>query len=269
MSATFVAVQKTRERCAVARADSIDMHIIIPARYRSTRLPGKPLADVAGKPLIERVYDRARESGADRITIATDDDRVGAAARRFGANVCMTSETHRSGTDRIGEAIVKLGIGPDEIVVNLQGDEPLMPPALIRDVTQTLERRRDTIVATACHAIADAESLTNPNVVKVVCDDEGYALYFSRAPIPWQRDRVASVPIRALRHIGLYAYRAGFVARYCAWRPCLLEEVEQLEQLRVLWYGERIAVWVADEAPPSGVDTPEDLERVRAYFSKK
>lgn len=247
------------------------MHIVIPARYRSTRLPGKPLADVAGKPLIERVYECARESGAHSITIATDDDRIRAAAQRFGANVCMTSDAHLSGTDRIGEAIAKLGIGPEEIVVNLQGDEPLMPPALIRRVAETLERRRDAVVATACHAIADVESLSNPNLVKVVCDGEGYALYFSRAPIPWPRERMAnasSAPIRAFRHIGLYAYRAGFVARYCAWGPCPLEEAEQLEQLRVLWHGERIAVCVTEAAPPSGVDTPEDLERVRAHFSK-
>jgi 3-deoxy-manno-octulosonate cytidylyltransferase (CMP-KDO synthetase) len=250
------------------------MHIVIPARYRSTRLPGKALADVAGKTLLERVYERARESGAHSITIATDDERIRAVAQRFGASVCMTSDAHPSGTDRIGEAIAKLGIGPEEIVVNLQGDEPLVPPALIRRVVETLVSHRDASVATACHPIADVETLTNPNAVKVVCDSNGYALYFSRAPIPWPRDRMAQAspsraPICAFHHVGLFAYRAGFVARYCAWRPCPPEEAEQLEQLRVLWYGERIAVCVTEDALPNGVDTPEDLERVRAHFLEK
>lgn len=245
------------------------MHIIIPARYHSTRLPGKPLADVGGKPLLERVYERARASGAQNVVIATDDDRIRRAAENFGATVCMTAAAHASGTDRIGEAVTKLGLSEHEIVVNLQGDEPLMPPALIRRVAETLANRADAVVATACHPITDAETLNNPNAVKVVCDGDGYALYFSRAPIPWPRARMAGArdaPIRALRHIGLYAYRAGFIARFCAWGPCPMEEAEQLEQLRVLWHGERIAIYVAEEAPPNGVDTPEDLERVREHF---
>lgn len=248
------------------------MHIIIPARYASSRLPGKPLADVAGKPLIERVYERAHASGARSVTVATDDERIARAARGFGAQVCITSSEHRSGTDRIGEAIRKLGLGPDEIVVNLQGDEPLMPAALMRQVATLLDHNRDAAMATACHTISDVETLRNPNAVKVVIDVHGYALYFSRAPIPWPRDRMqgdAGVPIRAARHIGIYAYRAGFVARFCGWEPCPLEEAEQLEQLRVLWYGERIAVHTTNDAPPSGVDTSEDLERVRRYFSEK
>jgi 3-deoxy-manno-octulosonate cytidylyltransferase (CMP-KDO synthetase) len=245
------------------------MHIIIPARYASSRLPGKPLADVAGKTLIERVYDRARASGARSVTVATDDARIAETARAFGAQVCMTATTHPSGTDRIGEAIRLLGLGPEEIVVNLQGDEPLMPPGLIRSVAALLERDRNAVMATACHPISDMETLRNPNTAKVVCDVNGYALYFSRAPIPWPRDRMSgdiSAPIRAARHIGLYAYRAGFVARYCAWEPCALEEEEKLEQLRVLWHGERIAVHVTDDAPPNGVDTPEDLAHVRKHF---
>lgn len=248
------------------------MHIIIPARYQSTRLPGKPLADVAGKTLLERVYERARESGATTITIATDDERIRAAAQAFGASVCMTAASHRSGTDRIGEAITKLGLGPEDVVVNLQGDEPLMSPALIRQVADTLAGRREAAVATACHPFSDIETLQNPSAVKVVCDSDGYALYFSRAPIPWPRDRMARAgnqPVRAMRHIGLYAYRAGFVARYCAWAPCALEEAEQLEQLRVLWHGERIVVCVAEELPGGGVDTAEDLERARRQFSEK
>jgi 3-deoxy-manno-octulosonate cytidylyltransferase (CMP-KDO synthetase) len=248
------------------------MHIIIPARYASTRLPGKPLADVAGKPLIQRVYECAVKSGAHDITVATDDDRIRAAAERFGARVCMTSGEHRSGTDRLAEVIEKLAIPPDEIVVNLQGDEPLMPPALIRQVADALASHADAAVATACHAIADNSELINPNVVKVVFDAKGYALYFSRAAIPWPRDMMignSDKPIRAYRHIGLYAYRAGFVRRYAAWPACQLEQVEQLEQLRVLWHGERIAVCESRELPGPGVDTVEDLERVRKYFSSK
>jgi 3-deoxy-manno-octulosonate cytidylyltransferase (CMP-KDO synthetase) len=246
------------------------MHIIIPARYASTRLPGKPLADVAGKPLIQRVYECAAESGATTITIATDDERIRATAERFGARVCMTSPNHLSGTDRLAEAIDKLAIGADEIVVNLQGDEPLMPTALIQDVAGKLAAHPAAVVSTACHAIHDRESIVNPNVVKVVCDANGYALYFSRAVIPWPRDVMAansSAPMKALRHIGLYAYRAGFVRRYASWSVCPPEEAEQLEQLRVLWHGERIVVHETHQMPEAGVDTPEDLERVRKHFA--
>jgi len=247
------------------------MHIIIPARYASSRLPGKPLADVAGRPLIQRVHECAARAGASAITIATDDDRIRAAAETFGAHVCMTSPTHRSGTDRLAEVIQKLAIETDEIVVNLQGDEPQMPPALIRDVAQKLERHPDAPVATACHAIHDRDTMMNPNVVKVVCDARGYALYFSRAAIPWPREAMAggSGAFYAQRHIGLYAYRAGFVRRYAAWPVCPPEEAEQLEQLRVLWHGERIVVHEARELPEAGVDTPEDLERVRQHFRSK
>ncbi|MBI3569674.1 MAG: 3-deoxy-manno-octulosonate cytidylyltransferase [Gammaproteobacteria bacterium] len=245
------------------------MHIIIPARYASTRLPGKALADVAGKPLIQRVHDCAVKSGAARIVVATDDARIRAAAEGFGARVVMTSAEHRSGTDRLAEVIEKLGIGAEEIVVNLQGDEPLMPPELIREVAEKLASHKEAQVATACHAIHDRETLINPNVVKVVCDAKGHALYFSRAAIPWPREIMAGKggsAINAMRHIGLYAYRAGFVRRYASWPPCPPEEAEQLEQLRVLWHGERIVVHEAREMPEAGVDTPEDLERVRKIF---
>ena len=243
------------------------MHIIIPARYASTRLPGKPLLDIAGLPMIARVVDCARASGARRVVVATDDERIRAAVLAHGAEVVMTQSTHVSGTDRLAEAIALLDLGEDEIVVNLQGDEPLMPPRLIRDVADLLTTHPTAVMATACHAITQREEFLNPNVVKVVTDRSGYALYFSRAPIPWPRDAMSShAPIKAFRHIGLYAYRAGFVARYAAWPACPLETTEALEQLRVLWHGEKIAVLEAEAAPPVGVDTPGDLERVRKFF---
>ena len=248
------------------------MHIIIPARYASTRLSGKPLLDVAGKPLIQRVYDCAVSSGAAAITIATDDERIRAAAEKFGARVCMTSAAHRSGTDRLAEVIEKFSIADNEIVVNLQGDEPLMPANLIRELADTLKQHTDAMVATACHRIQDRATLLNPNVVKVVRDAKNYALYFSRAPIPWPRDDMAgaqTAPIEAQHHIGLYAYRAGFVRRYAAWPPCPPEVAEQLEQLRVLWHGERIIVHEVPAMPQAGVDTPEDLARVRRIFQNR
>lgn len=248
------------------------MYVIIPARYASTRLPGKPLQDILGKTLIERVHDCARESGAARVVVATDDARIRDTVQGFGGEVCMTRADHASGTDRIAEVIATLGIGPDEIVLNLQGDEPLMPPALMRQVADTLAARPDAVMATASHAIHDLESFRNPNVVKVVTDQRGYALYFSRAPIPWPRDALSAgtpATVNAQRHIGLYAYRAGFVGRYAAWPACPLENLEALEQLRVLWHGERIVVCEAAAAPAAGVDTPEDLARVRAWFQDR
>ena len=247
------------------------MHIIIPARFASTRLPGKPLADVAGKPLIQHVHDCAMKSGATQVVIATDDERIRAVAEKFGARAVMTSTKHRSGTDRLAEVVGKLGIDAGDVVVNLQGDEPLMPPELIREVASMLAKHDDAVVATACHAIHDRATLDNPNVVKVVCNEKGYALYFSRAAIPWPRELTSGKgggDIRAFRHIGLYAYRAGFVSRYASWPPCPPEEAEQLEQLRVLWHGERIVVHETRAMPEAGVDTPEDLERVRKYYQE-
>ena len=245
------------------------MHIIIPARYASTRLPGKPLLDIAGQPMIARVVECARASGAQRVVVATDDERIRDAVTSFGAEVVMTRADHLSGTDRLAEAITLLDLDDDEIVVNLQGDEPLMPALLIRQVAALLVARPAAVMATACNAITRREDFLNPNAVKVVTDREGHALYFSRAPIPWPRDIMSgasTAPIKAFRHIGLYAYRAGFVARYAAWPACPLEISESLEQLRVLWQGEKIAVVEAEEAPAAGVDTPEDLERVRALL---
>lgn len=246
------------------------MHIIIPARYASTRLPGKPLLDIAGKPMIVRVVECAQASGAERVVVATDDARIYDAVMTFGAEAVMTRADHPSGTDRLAEALDKLRLKDDAIVVNLQGDEPLMPPRLVRAVAELLAARPAAMMATACHAIASREEFLNPNVVKVVTDHEGCALYFSRAPIPWPRDVMlgqSTMPLKAFRHIGLYAYRAGFVARYAGWPACPLESTESLEQLRVLWHGKKIAVLEAEEAPAAGVDTPEDLERVRKYFS--
>lgn len=245
------------------------MIVVIPARYASTRLPGKPLLDIAGQPMVVRVMERARQSGAERIVVATDDARIYDTVLAFGAEAVMTRADHPSGTDRLAETIALLGLPDDAIVMNVQGDEPLMPPALIRQVADALVIHPSASMATACHVITRREDFTNPNIVKVVTDQEGMALYFSRAPIPWPRDAMqekSTAPVKALRHIGIYAYRAGFVTRYAQWPACPLEQTESLEQLRALWQGEKIAVVEADEAPTAGVDTPEDLERVRQIF---
>lgn len=247
--------------------------VLVPARYASTRLPGKPLADIAGKPMVVRVADRARESGADRVVIATDDERVMAAARAHGVEALMTRADHPTGTDRLAEAAALLGLSPDAIVVNVQGDEPLLEPALIRRMAELLARHADASIATACHPIDDAAEAFNTNVVKVVRDANGYALYFSRAPIPWARDAFAAsrealpegLPI--LRHYGLYAYRVAFLARFPELAPAPIERFEALEQLRALWHGHRIVVDLTMGTPAPGVDTPEDLERVRAIYA--
>jgi 3-deoxy-manno-octulosonate cytidylyltransferase (CMP-KDO synthetase) len=247
------------------------MNVIIPARYDSERLPGKPLRMIAGKPLLQHVHEVALASGAENIVIATDDERIRTAALGFGAHVCMTSREHRSGTERIAEVVRVLALADSEIIVNLQGDEPLMPPALIVTVAEALATHPQAAVATVRHAIDDEAAMLDPNIVKVVCDADGFALYFSRAPIPWRRDtgtRAHGESIGAFRHIGLYAYRAGFVSRYAAWEPCALEQIERLEQLRALWYGERIIVCDAPQLPGPGVDTPEGLERVRKIIEK-
>ncbi|HAS64511.1 MAG TPA: 3-deoxy-manno-octulosonate cytidylyltransferase [Vibrio sp.] len=243
--------------------------VVIPARYQSTRLPGKPLADIAGKPMIQWVYEQSIQAGADNVIIATDDERVEKAAKAFGAQVCMTSPDHESGTERLAEVVKLMGIADDQIIVNVQGDEPLIPPTIIAQVADNLANSQAPM-ATLAVEITDEAEVFNPNAVKVLTDKDGYAMYFSRATIPWDRDNFANnntVAQPLLRHIGIYAYRAGFINTYINWQPSALEKIECLEQLRVLWYGEKIHVAVAKEAPAAGVDTPEDLEAVRAILA--
>ncbi|HBZ16275.1 3-deoxy-manno-octulosonate cytidylyltransferase [Pantoea sp. NPDC088449] len=239
---------------------------IIPARFASTRLPGKPLVDIQGKPMVLHVMERARESGADRVIVATDHPDVAAVVTAAGGEVCMTRVDHQSGTERLAEVVEKYQFADDTIIVNVQGDEPMIPAEIVRQVATNLAQS-EAGMATLAVPIIDAEEAFNPNAVKVVMDAKGYALYFSRATIPWDRERYArsreQIGDTLLRHIGIYAYRAGFIRRYIAWEPCPLEHIELLEQLRVLWYGEKIHVAVAKAIPSVGVDTPEDLERVR------
>jgi len=247
--------------------------VLIPARYASTRFPGKPLADLGGKPMVVRVAERARAAGADRVAVATDDARIAAAVEAHGYAVCMTRSDHPTGTDRLAEAALQMGLGDDAIVVNVQGDEPLLEPGLIRAMAATLAARPDAAIATACHAIADPAEAFSPHVVKVVLDHAGYALYFSRATIPWARDAFAAgrdalpAGLPLYRHYGLYAYRVGFLRAFPSLAPAPIERFEALEQLRALWHGYRIAVEVTTGTPAPGVDTPEDLERVRALFA--
>ena len=248
--------------------------VVIPARYGSTRLPGKPLREIAGKPMIQHVFERALQSDADQVVIATDDSRIVEASRVFGAEVCMTSGAHRSGTDRIEEVISLLGWGDETIVVNLQGDEPTMPPALLNQVASDMAGHRDAVVTTLSAPVTEREMLFDPHVVKVITDKLGYAIYFSRSPIPWHRDEFMQASSRLpqgvgfFRHIGLYAYRADFLHRYVGWPPSPIEQAESLEQLRVLWQGERIHVSVAHELPSHGVDTQCDLEKSEALLSR-
>ncbi|EJG1162035.1 3-deoxy-manno-octulosonate cytidylyltransferase [Vibrio parahaemolyticus] len=246
--------------------------VVIPARYSSSRLPGKPLADIGGKPMVQWVYEQAMQAGADDVIIATDDERVSAAVEKFGGKVCMTSPNHESGTERLAEVVDKMAIPADHIIVNVQGDEPLVPPVIIRQVADNLAAS-DAPMATLAVEIESEDEAFNSNAVKVVADERGYAMYFSRATIPWDRDNFAkqdkAIVNPLMRHIGIYAYRAGFINTYVNWAPSALEQIECLEQLRVLWYGEKIHVAVAKEAPAAGVDTPEDLEAVRAIVAKK
>ena len=246
--------------------------VVIPARYASTRLPGKPLLDIAGKPMIRHVWERATASAARRVVIATDDARIRDAARDFGAEVCMTAASHPSGTDRLQEAVAALGLPDEAIVVNVQGDEPLIPPAVVDQVAANLSRETDCGMATLCEPLEQVELFLDPNVVKLVRDARSRAIYFSRAPIPWPRDAFARersrLPegFRPLRHIGIYAYRVGFLHRFVGWPMGVLEACESLEQLRALENGTGIHVAEACAAIPAGVDTPADLERVAALL---
>ncbi len=254
----------------------MSFHVVIPARWASTRLPGKPLADIAGRPMVVRVVEAALQSAASDVCVATDDERVRAAIEAHGHRAVMTRAGHASGTERIAEVVDRLGWRDEEIVVNVQGDEPLIEPALIDAVAAALKLSRGeppAAMATAAHPLTEAADFFNANVVKVVCDAAGRALYFSRAPIPWARDAFTAgretlpAGLGALRHIGIYAYTCGFLRRYRDLAPSPLETIESLEQLRVLWHGHDIRVARFDHPPQPGVDTPEDLERVRRRFA--
>jgi 3-deoxy-manno-octulosonate cytidylyltransferase (CMP-KDO synthetase) len=250
--------------------------VLIPARLASTRLPNKPLADIAGLPMVVRVAQRIKSgvSPATRIVVAADHESIIQTCELHGLETLLTHEYHASGSDRLAEACELLGLSDDEVVVNVQGDEPLIDPGLVEAVANLLERQRDASMGTAAHAIQSREDFINPNVVKVVTGDQGQAVYFSRAPIAWPRDHFASnvdgLPSPApLRHIGIYSYRVGFLKKFPYLTRPPMEIAEALEQLRAVWHGYRIAVHVTENAPGSGVDTPEDLERVRRFFEGK
>lgn len=243
--------------------------VVIPARFASSRLPGKPLLDISGKPMVIHVADQARKSQADEVVIATDHEPIMQAASQYGVVSVITRADHPSGTDRIAEVVQAMRWSDETIVVNVQGDEPLIDPALINEVAQTLAKDAQAVMATACHPIHDHTAFENPNIVKVVLNTKGQALYFSRAPIPYPRDAGFREHLTAHRHIGIYAYRVGFLKQYASLSATSLEEIESLEQLRVLYHGYQIAVTVTENAPASGVDTPADLEYVREVFGSK
>jgi len=238
--------------------------IVIPARYGSTRLPGKPLIDIQGKPMVLHVMERAREAGADRVIVATDHIEILQVIKSAGGEACFTSSEHSSGTERLAEVIEKYRFSDTDIIVNVQGDEPMIPPVIIDQVAKNLANTC-LGMATLAAPITNKVDLMNPNVVKVVVNALGHALYFSRAPIPWKRDGLMTEEKNrtALRHIGIYAYRVDFVRRYINWGKSPLEEIEKLEQLRVLWHGEKIHVDIVKKIPPQGIDSPEDLEKIR------
>ena len=247
--------------------------VVIPARMASSRLPNKPLADIAGLPMVVRVAQRALLSKASQVVVAADDERIVQACQAHGIQALLTRQDHVSGSDRLAEACQLLGLPNEAVVVNVQGDEPLIHPGLINDVADLLSQRPEASMSTAAHAIAQLEEFTNPNVVKVVLDARQMALYFSRAPIPWWRDGQASGGFKSLpspaplRHVGIYGYRAGFLRLFPQLPPAPIETMESLEQLRAMWHGHPIAVHITDEAPGPGVDTPEDLARVRALLA--
>jgi 3-deoxy-manno-octulosonate cytidylyltransferase (CMP-KDO synthetase) len=248
-------------------------HVIIPARMASMRLPNKPLADIGGAPMVVRVAQQATKSGAASVTVAGDDAKIIDAAKAAGFSALMTDAHHTSGTERIHQAAMLLNLDDDAIVVNVQGDEPLIPPRLIARVASELAQQKHAVMATACHAIHDSADMLNPNIVKVVLNADSLAMYFSRAPIPYPRDAFTQHDVDKLpeglpvfRHIGIYAYRVGFLKIYSDLSPTAMEKFESLEQLRVLWHGYKIAVSVETDAPPAGVDTPQDLARVQKIF---
>ena len=241
--------------------------VVIPSRYGSTRLPGKPLLEIAGKPMIAHVCARAQEAGAEQIVVATDDPRIYHTVSDLGIQAVMTRPDHQSGTERIAEVVELCAWEDSAIVVNLQGDEPLIPPEYIRDAATALAGQQQAGIATLAARIIDEAEIFNPNSVKVVLNKAGYALYFSRAPIPWDRERFSQNPrgagrIPYLRHIGMYAYRVDFLKRYCQWQASPLEGIESLEQLRILWHGEAVLVQTVAKTPGAGVDTQDDLTRV-------
>jgi 3-deoxy-manno-octulosonate cytidylyltransferase (CMP-KDO synthetase) len=245
--------------------------IIIPARYASTRLPGKPLLDIAGKPMIQHVFDRANESEATQVIIATDDQRIASAAKAFGADVCMTKANHPSGTDRLAEVTQHYQFDDDDIIINVQGDEPCLPAELINQVADDLSQHTDADMATLFSLVEEEKQIFDPNIVKVITDQEGYALTFSRAPIPWLRDYfLQDKPLPSQlphkRHIGLYGYRASFLKQYAELTPCELEQAESLEQLRALYHGKKIHLTEAKINPGHGVDTAEDLTLARSLL---
>lgn len=245
--------------------------VVIPARYSSVRLPGKPLLEIAGKPMVVHVVERALESGAEQVIVATDHAEIVAAVKSYGYEVMMTREDHVSGTDRIAEVALQMAWPTETIVVNVQGDEPLIAPALIIEVASSLVQHPDAAIATACHPIHDKASMLNPNIVKVIMDHQGHAMYFSRAPIPYARDAFANghdLPsgMQAYRHIGIYAYRTSFLYAYSHLPPATIEQYEALEQLRALWHGYKISVSITADAPALGVDTEHDLSRARALL---
>ena len=246
--------------------------VVIPARYASTRLLGKPLLNIAGKPMIAHVCEKAVQAGAAEVVVATDDERILQTVTNLGIRAVMTRADHQSGTERIAEVAELCGWSGSELIVNVQGDEPLIPPEIIQELAVVLAGQQQAGIATMAAKISDVEEIFNPNAVKVVLDKAGYALYFSRAPIPWDRDGFAqnekqvSGKMPYYRHIGMYAYTVNFLKRYCQWESSVLETVESLEQLRILWQGEAIKVKVVDKAPAAGVDTAEDLARVEGLL---
>lgn len=252
----------------------MDFSVIIPARYASTRFPGKPLVDINGKPMVQHVYERAVEAGASKVIVATDDLRIAKVVSDFGGQYCMTGSHHESGTERLAEVIEMEGFLAHELVVNVQGDEPFIPAVNIQQVAENLHHHQQAEMATLAVKITDVEEAFNPNVVKVVTDKQGFAMYFTRATIPYDRARfldeevIDEIGDYYLRHIGIYAYRAGFIKQYVSMSPSGLEQIESLEQLRVLWHGEKIHVDIANQTPPTGIDTPEDLVRLLANLAQ-